>query len=117
MKILFIGSDREIADMTCKILRRNHYDAVAVIGKEEAIGALGQYDPALVLFDCEMSEDDRTAVVQAVKKGQEPPRLLMISGEKADEIPALVAGADDWVQKPYRMDVLLARMAALLRQK
>ncbi len=115
MNILLIGSDPEILYLTAKILRRNRYEVTVAVGKAQALQL--PVDTDLVLFDCEMSSTDRDEIIHAVKASSPTPSLLLISSSREDEIPALLAGADDWVQKPYPMDVLFARMAALLRHK
>lgn len=117
MKVLWIGSDREIVHMTVKILRRNRYNALPALGRDEAAALLVQNVFDLVVLDREMREDDCLNLMQLVKRGTAPPRLLLISPNREDEVPLLEAGADDWIQKPYQMNVLLARMAALLRQR
>ncbi len=121
MKILFIGSDREIVYMTGKILKRNKYDVSVAVGHSEALNILGCNSFDLVVFDCDMGVTQRNSIIHQVKQQtdppHDPPQLLVISENREDEIILLEAGADDWVQKPYHMKVLLARMAALLRQK
>ena len=117
MKILFIGSDREIVYMTSKILKRNQYDVSVAVGHSEALNILGCDSFDLVVFDCDMGVAERNSIIHQVKQQTDPPQLLVISENREDEIILPEAGADDWVQKPYQMKVLLARMAALLRQK
>ena len=116
MKILFIGSDREIVYMTGKILKRKYNVSVAV-GHSEAVSMLSCNSYSLVVFDCDMSVSERNSIINQVKQSPDPAQLLLISENREDEIILLEAGADDWVQKPYQMKVLLARMEALLRQK
>ncbi len=117
MKVLLIGCDRDIVEMTEKILRRNGYGVISAVGKEEALRCLCDRECDLVVMDCDMAEPDRDRLIVTVKGMPDAPLLLAISGDREDEIPLLTAGADDWVGKPYQMDVLLARMAVLLRQK
>ncbi len=117
MRVLLIGSDREILHMTERILRRNDCDASAAAGWEEAGEWLLREPFDLVLLDWDMGSPAPGDMLRSIREAPGKPKLLLISGDRADEVPLLEAGADDWIQKPYPMKVLLARMAALLRQK
>ena len=115
LKILFLGNDPELTEMYGKILKRRGYevDCHVVPSGEEA--TLEHRRADLVIADIEASEADRTRLCRLVKRWVKPPKLMFITNSGEDEIPTLNAGADDWLKKPYRMDVLLARIAALLR--
>ncbi len=111
MRVLLVGSDRQILQMTEKILRRNSYEATIAIGLEEALEALRDNALSLVILDTDIGLLHCRRIMEAAR--QLP--LLLISGDREEEVPLLRAGADDWMQKPYQMEVLLARMTALLR--
>ncbi len=114
--MLLVGSDRELTRLTGKILRRSDYDIRCALSLEEAEAALEAEAFALVILDYELDEPRRKQMLADIKQHGRP-RILCISGSPEDEVPYLNAGADDWIKKPYHMDVLLARMAALLRQE
>ncbi len=116
MKVLLVGSDMELTRLTGKILRRNGYNIRCALSLEEAKAALDTEAYGLVVLDYELGEARRKQMLSAIK-GQGRPRILCISGSPEDEVPCLNAGADDWIKKPYHVDVLLARMSALLRQE
>ena len=99
-RILFVGTDRTMTDMTGRLLQRNGLDAQCVTGQEEALVAICAQQIAVVIADLE----------ESVNKG------MLISGNEKDEEAALLGGADDWLKKPYSMRILYARIRALLRQ-
>ncbi len=115
-RVLYVGHDRELAEVTGRILKRHQYRTQLVIGIEDAEHALLTQVFDLVVLDCETTKEERGRFYRTVQKQENVPCLLLISGSREDEIPALNEGADDWMKKPYRVEVLLARMAALLRQ-
>ncbi len=117
MRILFIGDDREILQMVSRILRRSGYTVTQALGSGEAQERLRETVFDLVILDCDMKESQRSGLIQGAKKSPGAPALLLISGNREEEVQLLKAGADDWIQKPYQMEVLLARMAVLLRRK
>ncbi len=116
MKVLLIGSDMELTRLTGKILHRNDYDICCAGSFEDAATALSTTEFALVIMDYEFGETRRKQILDDIK-GHGGPRVLCISGNPEDEVAYLNAGADDWIKKPYHVDVLLARMSALLRQE
>ncbi len=103
--------------MTGRLLRRSQYDVSAAIGHPEAVDMLHRSPWDLVIVDCDMDMADCNQLIRHVKQSPARPPLLLLSGNGEDEVPLLKAGADDWMKKPYQMNVLLARMDALLRQK
>ncbi len=109
LRVLLIGSDREIVHMTGKILRRNGYDVQTAVGPQEALALLRSQPFDLVVLDRDMRQSDCVKLIQRVKEQPVPSPLLVISGEREDEILFLNTGADDWIQKPYQMNVLLRR--------
>lgn len=117
VRILFIGNDREIVRMTGKILRRNGYDVYCVIGVDAADMMQQENSFDLVIVDIEMSDGARREFCEKMRRQDSSVLLFLISHNARDEIPALRDGADDWIKKPYQMDVLLARISALLRKR
>jgi DNA-binding response OmpR family regulator len=73
----------------------------------------------LVVLDINLPDCDGFTVLDELRKSTEcPPRILMLTarGELQDRVGALRAGADDYLTKPFAMEELLARVAALGRR-
>ncbi len=117
MNVLFVGNDREIIRMTGKILQKNHYDTFCAAGIDETERILNQEHISLVIVDCDMRRSERDDICKTIKQRENPPLLIMLSEDAEDEVPLLRSGADEWIKKPYKMDVLLARMSSLLRRE
>ncbi len=116
MKVLLVGSDQQLTQLTGKILRRNDYDICCALSLQEAQAALEAKEISLVILDWELDEARRKPILEGIRRCGHP-HILCISGDPEDEVAYLHAGADDWIKKPYHVDVLLARMSALLRQE
>lgn len=117
VRILFVGNDIEIIRMTEKILRRNGYDVCSAIGVDAADIMQKEHFFDLVIVDMEMNDDDRRDFFQKMRRWDSSVLLFLISSNARDEIQALHDGADDWIKKPYQMEVLIARISALLRKR
>ncbi len=115
MQVLYIGSEGKIVQMTCRILARGGFPAVGAIGSREGCYLLGRRIFDLVILECDLRKGELENLIGSVKALAKAPKLILISSDPEDEVPLLRSGADDWLRKPYQMEVLLARMAALLR--
>ncbi len=115
MKVLLAGGDGDIVRMTSRILRRNSYEVSEAVGEAEAFRKLEDEEHELLIIDCDMGMACCLSLMQSARRSPAAPALLLLSDERSDEVPLLRAGADDWMLKPYQMDVLLARMKTLER--
>jgi DNA-binding response OmpR family regulator len=84
----------------------------------EALDAIGQSHVDLVIMDVGLPDmDGREAVKILRNEGFNAPILLLTGHDTdSDEILGLESGANDYVTKPFRFSVLLARIRAALRQ-
>ena len=115
MEILIVGHDTELADLTGKILKRNGYDACSCRDISDAEELISRENVRLVIADLETRQSERLQFCKSVKGMEKAPKLLFIGRSGEEETIMLNAGADDWIQKPYKTAVFLARTSALLR--
>lgn len=100
-------------------LARRGYDVHCVLSGMEALKALENISPDIVLLDVMMPGMDgyetcRTIKDQAVNEFL-PVILLTAKDDKESKIKGLEIGADDYITKPFDMDELVARIRAMLR--
>ena len=73
--------------------------------------------PDVILLDLGLPDGDGESVVKRVRREATTPILILSArGDERDKVAALEAGADDYVTKPFGLDELRARIAALLRR-
>jgi two-component system, OmpR family, KDP operon response regulator KdpE len=83
----------------------------------EALRAIGEFQPDLVLLDLGLPDMDGSKVVTRVRESNQCPILILsIRDQESDKVTALDAGADDYLTKPFGNRELLARIRALLRR-
>jgi DNA-binding response OmpR family regulator len=118
-KILLIDDDEALRQSLSEQLRlHEEFDtaeaATAAAGMEQAKGEY--FD--LILLDVGLPDMDGREVCRLMRRsGVKSPIIMLTAAESdADTILALDAGANDYVTKPFRLGVLLARMRAQLRQ-
>jgi DNA-binding response OmpR family regulator len=97
------------------------YDEFAVVGAEtaaEGMAAAKDHDVALAIVDVGLPDLDGREAVRLMRSAGFKAPIIMLTGHTtdADAIVGLEAGANDYVTKPFRFAVLLARIRAHLRQ-
>ncbi|QQD21993.1 response regulator [Venatoribacter cucullus] len=116
-RILIVEDDERLATLTKDYLESNGL-TVAVEGDGgRAIERIKTEQPDLVVLDLMLPGEDGLAVCRIVRPYYKGPILMLTARtEDLDQVLGLEMGADDYVAKPVRPRVLLARIRALLRR-
>ena len=118
--ILVVDDEADIVESLTHLLGRKGYDTLAAHDGQTALELAREHRPDLVLLDVMMPGVDGHEVARRLRAGKstaETPILMLTAKDaEADVVEGLGAGADDYVAKPPKMPVLLARIAALLRR-
>ena len=88
-------------------------------GGREALEAVAQRPPAVIVLDVTMPDLDGVSVVRRLRAGgiDVPVCILSARDEVDDRVAGLQAGADDYLVKPFAIAELTARLQALLRRR
>ena len=118
-KILIVDDDPELRDaLTEQLLLHEEFEAVAAENGSKGVQAAkaGQID--LVIMDIGLPDIDGREAVRILRKNGFKAPIIMLTGHDTDSdtILGLDSGANDYVAKPFRFAVLLARIRAQLRQ-
>src|SRR5271169_4580118 len=118
-KILIVDDDPELRDaLTEQLSLHEEFEAVAVEDGSKGVQAAkaGQID--LVIMDVGLPDIDGHEAVRILRKNGFNAPIIMLTGRDTDSdtILGLEVGANDYVSKPFRFSVLLARIRAHLRQ-
>ena len=118
-KILIVDDDPELRDaLTEQLSLHEEFEAVAVESGSKGVQAAkaGQID--LVIMDVGLPDIDGREAVRILRKNGFKAPIIMLTGHDTDSdtILGLESGANDYVTKPFRFAVLLARIRAQLRQ-
>ncbi|HLU67470.1 MAG TPA: response regulator transcription factor [Kofleriaceae bacterium] len=116
-RILLVEDDLKLAALVAEFLRRSGYQVIVVHRGDVAVGALVRHDPDLVVLDLMLPGKDGFTVCREARSVYAGPILMLTArGDDVDEILGLEIGADDYLRKPVRPRVLLARIRSLLRR-
>jgi DNA-binding response OmpR family regulator len=116
-RILLIDDDPSVHDLVRAYLERDGYIVHSSLEGRDGIAMSATRNAALVIIDQVLPDLPGLQVLREVRRQSEVP-IMMVSGRAGveDRIDALVAGADDYVIKPFSPRELAARVRALLRR-
>ncbi|MCI8780580.1 MAG: response regulator transcription factor [Lachnospiraceae bacterium] len=119
MKLLYAEDEIAMSEAIVDILTYHKYIVDAVYDGEEALAyaQAGQYDG--IILDIMLPKMDGLAVLKKLRnEGCRTPILLLTAKvEIEDQVRGLDLGADDYLPKPFPMELLLARVRAMLRRR
>src|SRR5258705_4624338 len=118
-RILIVDDDAELREALVEQLAlHEEFESIAVDTGDKGVQAAkgGQID--LVIMDVGLPDIDGGEAVRILRKNSFKAPIIMLTGHDTDSdtILGLEAGANDYVPKPFRFAVLLARIRAQLRQ-
>ncbi|OGL23387.1 DNA-binding response regulator [Candidatus Saccharibacteria bacterium RIFCSPHIGHO2_01_FULL_46_30] len=119
MRLLVIEDESRIAQAIRRALQLHHYAVDVVSDSDSGVAAAADADYDLVILDRMLPGSlDGIGICQQVRqRGVSTPIIMLTAlGEVNDRITGLRAGADDYLQKPFAMKELIARVEALLRR-
>ncbi len=118
-KILLVDDDEALRQSLSEQLQlHEEFETVSVAGGAEALEAGKSEHFDLVILDVGLPDIDGREVCRLMRRGGVKAPIIMLTGAdtEADTILGLDSGANDYVTKPFRIGVLLARIRAQLRQ-
>ncbi len=118
LDILIVEDNKEIGNILSAFLRKNNYVVSVVDSGEKAMELFEMYGAKLVILDLMLPEMDGFAVCSKIRKTSNAHILIASAKtEKDDKLKGLNLGADDYIEKPYDMDILLAKINGIFKRK
>lgn len=115
--VLLVEDYEELNELIRLFLEREGYSVKGVFSGEEALAFLEENKAKLVILDVSLPQMDGFAVCAALReKSNIPVIFLSARVGKEDKINGFLQGADDYVDKPVDMDILCAKVTALMRR-
>jgi two-component system KDP operon response regulator KdpE len=116
-RVLVVDDEPQILRALQTNLRGAGYEVETAPTAEAALSAAAMKPPDAVILDLVLPDGRGTDVARELRRWSSAPILILsVVGEEQEKVAALDAGADDYVQKPFGIDELLARLRALLRR-
>jgi len=117
MRLLICEDEPDIAEILSASLRVEGYEVRRVASGEEAVKLFEEYSPNLVLLDIKLPGMNGWDVLDWIRERSDCPVIILTAyGRVADKVRGLNRGADDYIDKPFKLAEVRARVAAVLRR-
>lgn len=114
--ILVADNDRNVPALQ-RVLETEKYRVITAGSGESVLAAFEKQPVDMLLFDIMMPGTDGYAVCQTIRRNSNVPIIMLTTmGNDQAKVKGLDAGADEFVTKPFSIDVLLATIRAMLRR-
>lgn len=116
--ILIVEDDKELSSLLTDFLRAEGYTVSAVESGERAIQLFERYGAKLVVLDINLPDVNGFAVCSQLREKADTP-ILIVSARtgKEDKLSGLDLGADDYIEKPYDIDILMAKIKGIFKRR
>lgn len=118
-KILIVDDDEELrGSLAEQLALHEEFSVSEAATAAEGVAAARDGAPDLVILDVGLPDMDGREAVKILRREKYPNPIIMLTGHSsdADTVLGLESGANDYVTKPFKFNVLLARVRAQLRQ-
>jgi len=117
-RVLLVEDDQDIAEPLARALAREGYEVGTAGDGRVALETVLDDPPDLIILDVGLPGMDGLEVCRHVRDVRPQVPILMLTARdgELETVAGLDAGADDYVTKPFRLSVLLARIRAMLRR-
>jgi DNA-binding response OmpR family regulator len=116
--ILIVEDNKELADLLCDFLRAENYTVSVAETGEKALSLYEKYGARLVVLDIMLPGIDGFAVCKKIREESNTPILIVSAKtEKEDKLNGFVLGADDYIEKPYDIDIMLAKIVGIFKRR
>lgn len=117
-QIMVIEDHEKIRNELCDFLHKNGYECISVSDFEHVIETIQQHNPDLILLDLNLPVYDGHYICREVRKNNQNVAIIVVTSRDSDmdELISMNLGADDFITKPYNLQILLARIARILHR-
>lgn len=116
-KIAIVEDDMQLCGLISDVLARYGYEVVKDLDYRKLTADLLKIQPHLIILDINLPYYDGYQIARELRQHSDIP-IIMISarGSEAEQIRGIDLGADDYVVKPFSMDMLNAKINACVRR-
>lgn len=116
--ILIVEDNNELCGLLCEFLRAEGYVVSSADNGEKALSLYEKYGAKLVLLDINLPGIDGFAVCKKIRARDNTPIIILTARcDKEDKLAGIVLGADDYIEKPYDIDILVAKIKGIFRRR
>ncbi len=116
--ILIVEDNKEIATLLKDFLTKENYIVSVADNGEKALSLFEKYGARLILLDIMLPEMDGFNVCSKIRENSNTPIfILSAKTDKEDKLNGIILGADDYIEKPIDIDILLAKIKGIFKRR
>ena len=117
-RLLLVDDEDNLRSMLEAALRHSGFDVHPVANGRDAIAAVPEVDPDLIVLDVMLPDLDGFDVCKRLRQSGDRTPVLFLTARDAteDKVRGLTLGGDDYLVKPFSLEELVARITAVLRR-
>lgn len=116
--ILIVEDNKELAGVLCDFLRVENYTVSVAENAEKSLALYEKYGARLIVLDLMLPDKDGFYILEKIREESNTP-ILIVSAKtnKDDKLLGLDLGADDYIEKPYDIDIMLAKIRGIFKRR
>lgn len=116
--ILVVEDNLEMAELLCDFLKAEGYSVQNCTEGESALKVFETEGARLVILDIMLPGLDGFALCRKIRESTNTPIIIVSAKtDKDDKLSGLILGADDYIEKPYDIDILLAKIRGIFTRR
>lgn len=116
--IIIVEDNEEIGGLLSDFLEAEGYDTYLALTGEEALTVFAEDGAKLIVLDIMLPGMDGFAVCSKIREKSNTPIIIVSAKDgKEDKLNGLMLGADDYIEKPYDIDILLAKITGIFKRR
>ena len=118
LKILVVDDESRMRKLVKDFLVKKNFEVVEAANGEEALDLFySDKNISLIILDVMMPKMDGWEVCREIRKNSKVPIIMLTArGDERDELLGFQLGVDEYISKPFRPKILVARVEAILRR-
>jgi len=118
LDIIIVEDNDEIGNLLCDFLRKEKYVVSLAKTGEKAISLFEKYGAKLIILDIMLDGIDGYAVCSRIREISNAHIIIASAKiQKNDKLKGLNLGADDYIEKPIDVDILIAKINGIFKRK
>lgn len=118
LDILVVEDNKEIGTLLSDFLRKENYTVTVADTGEKALDIYERYGAKVIILDLMLPDIDGYAICSKIRETSNAHILIASAKtEKNDKLKGLNLGADDYIEKPYDIDILIAKINGIFKRK
>ena len=116
--ILVVEDNTELREILVDFLRNEGYTVSSAGDGNKALSLYEKYGARLLVLDIMLPGASGMHILDKVRENSNTP-VIMVSAKlgKDDKLNAIVSGADDYIEKPYDIDILIAKIKGIFKRR